>query len=175
MKSAQDIFEILKENFPEEVISITTGKPKEDIIDIHPLSINKISFFLRDSEVLLFDNLILLSGVDNADGKKKTLPDGSFEYENNTLSVFYHVESTSLKHKITLRVTVPVEKPEVESVSEIWKCADWHEREAFDMIGINFLNHPNLIRILMPYDWEYGYPLRKDYKNPEFYAGMKVS
>ena len=175
MKSAQDIFEILKEKFPEEVISITTGKPKEDIIDIHPLSVNKISFFLMNTEELLFDNLILLSGTDNADGKKNTLPDGSFKYENGTLSVVYHLESTSLKHKIVLRTTVPAEKPDIESVTMVWKSADWHEREAYDMLGINFLNHPNLIRILMPYDWEFGYPLRKDYKNPEFYAGMKVS
>jgi NADH-quinone oxidoreductase subunit C len=80
-----------------------------------------------------------------------------------------------LNHKVNLKVSVPIEKPEVESVESIWKCADWHEREAYDMFGLIFLNHPNLIRILMPYDWEEGsYPLRKDFKTPEFYNGMKI-
>ena len=72
-----------------------------------------------------------------------------------------------------MKVSALRENPEVESVESVWKCADWHEREAYDMYGFKFLNHPDLIRILMPYDWE-GYPLRKDYKNPEFYQGMKV-
>jgi NADH-quinone oxidoreductase subunit C len=90
------------------------------------------------------------------------------------ISVYYHLESTSLKHKVILKVSTGREKPEIPSVVEIWKGADWHEREAYDLFGIIFLNHPDLRRILMPYDWEYGYPLRKDYENPEFYLGMKV-
>ncbi len=66
---------------------------------------------------------------------------------------------------MSIKVSLQIEKPEVESVESIWKCADWHEREAYDMFGIIFLNHPNLIRILMPYDWEEGsYPLRKDFE-----------
>ena len=115
-----------------------------------------------------------LSGVDDANGEKITAEDESETIEGGTLSVFYHLDSTSLKHKITLKVSAPRENPEVESVENIWRAADWHEREAYDMYGIIFLNHPNLIRILMPYDWDAGYPLRKDYKNPEFYQGMKV-
>ena len=63
--------------------------------------------------------------------------------------------------------------PQVPSVSSIWKTADWHEREAFDLVGIEFTNHPDLRRILLPSDWE-GYPLRKDYKEQEEYHGIKV-
>jgi NADH-quinone oxidoreductase subunit C len=79
-----------------------------------------------------------------------------------------------LKHKLTIKVSASRENPQVKSVANIWRSADWNEREAYDLYGINFINHPDLRRILMPYDWEAGYPLRKDYKNPEFYQGMKV-
>ena len=123
--------------------------------ELHP------SFFLRDSSDLQFDSLMNLSGVD--------------EPKAGLLSVYYHLESTKLKHKITLKVSTDRNKPEVTTVTEVWKGADWHEREAYDMFGIIFLNHPDLRRILMPYDWDAGYPLRKDYENPEFYLGMKVS
>jgi NADH-quinone oxidoreductase subunit C len=122
--------------------------------------VNKISLFLRDSSELLFDGLMNLSGVD--------------EPKLGLLSVYYHLESTKLKHKITLKVSTDRNNPEVTTVTEIWKAADWHEREAYDLFGIIFLNHPDLRRILMPYDWDAGYPLRKDYENPEFYQGMKV-
>ena len=122
---------------------------------------------------LLFDSLMNLSGVDDANGQTQKDESGD-TIIGGTLSVYYHLESTSLTHKITLKVSASRENPEVNSVESVWKCADWHEREAYDLIGIKFLNHPDLRRILMPYDWEAGHPLRKDYKNPEFYQGMKV-
>ena len=115
-----------------------------------------------------------LSGVDDANGKKTADADGTQIISGGTLSVYYHLESTKLRHKLTLKVSTEREKPEVASVESTWRHADWHEREAYDLLGIIFINHPDLRRILMPYDWEAGYPLRKDYKNPEFYQGMKV-
>jgi NADH-quinone oxidoreductase subunit C len=114
-----------------------------------------------------------LSGVDDANGKS-TITEGITTIEGGTLSVYYHLESTKYRHKVVLRVSTTREKPDAASVALVWRSADWHEREAFDLLGINFLNHPDLRRILMPYDWEAGYPLRKDYANPEFYHGMKV-
>lgn len=76
-------------------------------------------------------------------------------------------------HKIVLKVNVTADDPHCASVEGVWRTADWHEREAYDMFGIIFDGHPDLRRILMPDDWE-GFPLRKDFQVPEFYHGMKV-
>lgn len=174
MKSTEEIYEILKANFADAVKGIVTDKPVEQFIEIDPFKIDQVSLFLRDNEELLFDNLMCLSGVDDANGESTKDEKGDTVINGGTLSVFYHLESIELNHKVTIKVSVPREAPEAVSVEDVWKHANWHEREAYDMFGIKFLNHPNLIRILMPYDWDAGYPLRKDYKNPEFYKGMKV-
>ena len=174
MKKAEEIFEIIKKEFPDLEIELDSETPFEPVISVPPKEIYKIGLFLRDEEGLLFDSLMCLSGVDDANGEKVKDEDDSEIIKGGTLSVYYHLHATKLKHKIAIRVSAERENPEVESVEPIWKTADWHEREAYDMFGIKFLNHPNLMRILMPYDWDAGYPLRKDYKNPEFYKGMKV-
>ena len=174
MKNPEEIFELLKAEFHEAIISIDKDTPTEPIISVEPLQIKSVGLFLRDNSDLKFDSLMVLSGVDDANGTKTKDEDGTDIISGGTLSVYYHLHSVYLKHKITLKVSTPREDPKVESVESVWKTADWHEREAFDLIGINFLNHPDLRRILMPYDWEAGHPLRKDYKNPEFYQGMKV-
>ena len=170
MKTTEEIFNLLKEKFGES----KTDVPIEHFIVVNPLEIDKVCNFLTSNTDLVFDSLMNLSGVDDANGEKKTDASGNTQMTGGRLSVFYHLESTSLRHKLVLKVSTPIENPEVSSVAEIWRVADWHEREAYDLFGIKFLNHPDLRRILMPYDWDAGYPLRKDYKNPEFYQGMKV-
>lgn len=174
MKTAEEIFNQLKEKFGSAIIELKTDKPVEPFIVVNPLEIDKICMFLRDANDLQFDSIMNLSGVDDANGIKQKDENGLETIKGGTLSVFYHLESTKLRHKLTLKTSTDREKPEVVTVTEVWKGTDWHEREAYDMYGIIFLNHPDLRRILMPYDWEFGYPLRKDYKNPEFYQGMKV-
>ena len=62
---------------------------------------------------------------------------------------------------------------EIPSVANLWRTANWHEREAYDLLGIKFTDHPELKRILLPEDWE-GHPLKKDYETPDFYNGMPV-
>lgn len=167
MKTTEEIFNILKEKFGDDVKELVT-QPVDSYISCEPSEIDRICTFLYLHDDLYFDSLVNLSGVDDANGKME-----GDVMVGGTLSVYYHLESIKHRHKLVLRAAAPRETPEVPSVIEIWKCADWNEREAYDMIGIKFLNHPDLRRILMPYDWE-GYPLRKDYKVPEFYHGMKV-
>jgi NADH-quinone oxidoreductase subunit C len=80
--------------------------------------------------------------------------------------VIYHLHSLERNQRLRLKCRVsganPSDNPEIDSVTGVWRAANWYEREVFDMFGITFRNHPNLVRILMPIDWE-GHPLRKDY------------
>jgi NADH-quinone oxidoreductase subunit C len=76
--------------------------------------------------------------------------------------VVYHLHSVERNRRIRIKVRLSGTNPEIDSVTGVWTGADWYERETFDMFGIKFRHHPNLVRILMPTDWD-GYPLRKDY------------
>jgi NADH-quinone oxidoreductase subunit C len=93
--------------------------------------------------------------------------------ELGQMEVIYTLYSIPFHVTLHLKVVIDREKPEVPSVSGIWKTADWHEREAFDLLGVQFVGHPNLTRILLPADWQ-GHPLRKDYVEQERYHGIKV-
>jgi NADH-quinone oxidoreductase subunit C len=122
-------------------------------------AIHDVGMYLRHAPDLQFDSLMCLSGVDYGPDK--------------TLGVVYHLFSTSQRHKITLKVEVPRQEGSLPTVCDIWRTAEWHEREAYDLYGMRFENHPDLRRILLPDDWE-GYPLLKDYQVQEFYHGIRV-
>jgi NADH-quinone oxidoreductase subunit C len=154
----QEIHDALKASLGDAVLEAKLDGVIDPWIKIAPDGIKEVSRFLRDDERMLFDSLMLLTGMDHG---------------NNRLGVVYHLHSMKWNHKIVLKVEMSAEQAHVQSVESIWRTADWQEREAFDMFGIVFDGHPDLRRILMPDDWE-GYPLRKDYQVPEFYNGMKV-
>ena len=108
-----------------------------------------------------FDMLSCITGIDNG-------------VQAATMEVVYNLYSIPFNHHLMVKVTLPRDQAEVDSVSHIWRTANWHEREIFDMYGVNFKNHPDLRRILMPADWE-GHPLRKDYSHQEYYRDIKVA
>jgi NADH-quinone oxidoreductase subunit C len=112
-----------------------------------PARIVDLCGYLKDSE-----KYIRLSGITAVD-LHPTEP--RFE-------VIYHLHSLERNQRLRLKCRVGGDKPEIDSATGVWRSANWYEREVFDMFGIVFRNHPNLVRILMPIDWE-GYPLRKDY------------
>ncbi|MFZ4860597.1 NADH-quinone oxidoreductase subunit C [Sphingobacterium sp. Mn56C] len=124
-----------------------------------------LCLWLRDHEAFYFDFLSNITAVDYA-------PEDRF-------AVVYNLASIPYQRQLTLRVELPMQDraqdnlPEVPSVSSVWRTADWHEREAFDLMGIFFTGHPDLRRILLPDDWE-GYPLRKDYQDPDSYHGISL-
>ena len=93
--------------------------------------------------------------------------------------VVYHLSSIAKKHSLVVKANLPRWKddvegqlPEVPTVSDVWRTADWHERELYDLSGVRFVGHPNLRRILCPEDWV-GHPLRKDYEMPLEYHGIR--
>ena len=137
MKNPEEIYNLLKEKFGEAIVELSSSQPVEPFIVVDPLKIDEVCTFLHDDPNLLFDSLMNLSGVDDANGQTQKDESGD-KIIGGTLSVYYHLESTSLTHKITLKVSASRENPEINSVESVWKCADWHEREAYDLIGINF-------------------------------------
>jgi NADH:ubiquinone oxidoreductase subunit C len=77
----------------------------------------------------------------------------------------YHLRSTTHRHEMVVKCQLDRTKPEIESVAWIWRTAEFHEREVFELFGVQFHNHPDLRKLILPDDWE-GYPLRKDYEDP---------
>ncbi|HWP82340.1 MAG TPA: NADH-quinone oxidoreductase subunit C [Bacteroidota bacterium] len=153
----QEIYDNLKAKFGDAILEAKLDA-LQPWIRIAPERAKDIALFLRDEQPFQFDYMMCLSGID---------------YNDGNLGVVYHLFSMVHKHKIVLRANTSKENPRVQSVSSVWGTANWHEREAFDMFGIIFDGHPDLRRILCPDDYP-GYPLRKDFKVPEFYNGMKV-
>jgi NADH-quinone oxidoreductase subunit C len=116
-------------------------------ITVQPEQLYQLMLKLKTNNDTYFDYLFCLSGVD-------------WEPE---LGVVYHLESTKHRHIVVVKVkTSDRENPTLDSVCDIWKTAEFHEREVFDFFGIKFNNHPNLKRLFLTDEWE-GFPLRKDY------------
>jgi NADH-quinone oxidoreductase subunit C len=120
-----------------------------------------LATLLRDDPELAFNQLMCLSGV-HVPGP-----------EGDMLWSVLHLFSQRFGHKLGVKVVLDSADPVCPTVSDLWPTADWHEREAYDMVGIRYEGHPDLRRILCPDDWE-GHPLRKDYVTPATYNGMPL-
>jgi len=81
------------------------------------------------------------------------------------LTMVYHLSSTTYRHTIVIKAQLDRVNPEIETVSDIWRTAEFHEREVFELFGVKFLHHPDLRRLILTDDFE-GYPLRKDFQDP---------
>lgn len=113
-------------------------------------SLHAICRFLRDDPAMDFDYIVHVSSVD--------WPDDEERFE-----VVYEVYSIRHRHRLRVKTRVPERDCSVDSLTDVWRGAEFMEREVFDMMGIRFKNHPDLRRILMPDDFQEGYPLRKDF------------
>jgi NADH-quinone oxidoreductase subunit C len=148
------ISDMINKKFPGSL----ENEGNDKFIQLKPEHWFEISKWLRSEPSLFFDSLQCQTGVDIGD---------------NNLEARYNFHSMKHGHYIEVRIAVPRNKAVIPSVEQIWRVADWFERETYDMLGIEFSGHRDLRRILLPDDWE-GWPLRKDYQVQETYHGIVV-
>jgi NADH-quinone oxidoreductase subunit C len=163
--SFEEIKALLLDKFGADVIigEETTGL--QSALLIAPNHIAEVCLELRNNPKTYFDFLSSLTGVD-------------YGVEAKRFGVVYHLASIPYQLQLTLKVSKENEReednlPTFPSITSVYRSANWHEREAYDLTGIFFEGHPDLRRILLPDDWE-GFPLRKDYKTAEYYKGIRI-
>lgn len=144
-----ELLDSVMEDLGDKILEASCFKERRPQIIINPSDILFVARYLRDSA--MFDHLSCISAVDHED---------RFE-------MVYHFFSWQSKNLITVKAGLEkLDEPEIDSLCELWEAANWHEREAYDLMGIRFSGHPDLKRILM-YDGFQGYPLRKEFKLEE--------
>ena len=173
--AGQQFIERLKSKFGDKV----TGANLEALdpwVEVAPDSLVEICVYLRDEPDLRFNMLNCITGIDYFEADPKKAAKAPWEPH---VEMVYHLSSIPHKHTLVVKVMSPRWKndvegdlPELPTVSQLWRTADWHEREVYDLMGVRFLGHPNLRRILCPEDWV-GHPLRKDYEMPLEYHGIR--
>ena len=119
------------------------------VVWVDPERSHEIMTWLKEDEGQAYDMMSDVTGVDYGGGRP--------------VNVVYQMYSTAHKHALRVRCELPEEALEIDSVVDLWKSADWLEREVFDLFGVTFKGHPDLRRILMPDDYAEGHPLRKDF------------
>lgn len=119
-------------------------------INIEPKDWLPLAQQLRNDDSLYFDYLFCLTCID----------------WKTHLTMVYHLSSTKYRHNIVIKSKLDRSNPEIETVSHIWRTAEFHEREVYEMFGVNFLNHPDLRLLILPDGWEGRNPLRKDFEDP---------
>lgn len=159
-----EIANLLSTHFDSETVQVNTTN-YQPYLTVPTGRLVELCGFLRDDERLFFDLLACVTAIDNGE-------------QVGTMEVIYNFTSIPYEHDLMLKVVVPRNQPgqplpSVPSIAHIWRTADWHEREAFDLVGIHFEGHPDLRRILLPTDWV-GYPLRTDYEEEERYHGIQT-
>ncbi|MCS7238162.1 MAG: NADH-quinone oxidoreductase subunit C [Thermoguttaceae bacterium] len=168
------IFARLREKFGEGIIGLQTENV-DPWIEVSPQILPEACKFLKDEPDLAFEMLNCITAVDY-------LPEtgGRTDVQKGRIELIYHLTSLRFVRRLVLKTVIPRWQdnetgrlPQVPTVSHIWPTANWHEREIFDLMGVYFIGHPDLRRILCPEDW-IGHPLRKDYQMPLEYHGIPL-
>ena len=159
----KEIARLLEERCPASHPEVVEAEVGDSFLFVNPEKIVSVCQTLKSEDSYRFNVLQLITGMDREE----------FLEVSYILASFVHNLELILKVKLP-RPALP-QLPALPSVCSIWKSADFQERECYDMMGVNFTGHPDLRRILCPYeDWE-GYPLRKDYRVQDKYLNMTVN
>jgi NADH-quinone oxidoreductase subunit C len=169
MARADEIFPIIKEKFGASILEEHL-EALDPFLVFEPSVVQELAQFCRDDPRLRFDLLSLISTVDYLPAA--ATPDGKTPAKPGRLEVAYILDSTVHRHRLIAKAYLDRDNPRIATVENVWHAADWHEREAFDLMGVIFEGHHHLVRILCAEDWE-GHALRKDYVIPESYHGIK--
>lgn len=140
---------LLSSNFADTIVEITEAIGEITVV-VRREGLIELLTYLRDEPKLCFNYLSDIGGVDLG------------EFAEPRFVVAYQLYSLEHNHRLRVKVFLSEDDATVPSACSVWKTANWLEREIYDMFGVNFENHPDLRRILMPADYE-GYPLRKDF------------
>jgi len=171
----EQIAKTLQDKFDQAIAEARVDGPHPHVV-VSADRWHEVALFLRDDERMKFDWLRAISGVDR-------MQDGQLEAVYDLHATQPSAEPGGLwgeRHSFAVKVKVPRDNPHVASVADVWPAAEWHEREAYDLLGIVFDGNPDTVtdhdgthprRILCPDDWA-GHPLRKDYQFPEEYEGI---
>jgi NADH-quinone oxidoreductase subunit C len=179
--SEHNLYETLQAKFGDQIAGANL-EALDEWIEVTAAGLVDVCHFLKHDPDWQFNLLNCITVVDYFEPDPKKAAKAGWEPH---LEVVYHLSSTEQKNadgscfNVVLKVMTPRWKddqegqlPEVPSVASVWRTADWHERETYDLSGVMFTDHPDLRRILCPEDWE-GHPLRKDYEMPLEYHGIR--
>ncbi|HEY1068757.1 MAG TPA: NADH-quinone oxidoreductase subunit C [Pirellulales bacterium] len=173
--AAADVFPLLQQQFGEAIRGATLDAI-DPWIEVAGERLVEVCLALRDAPAFRFEFLNCLSGVDYS---TKPVKKGTKLTFTEHVEVVYHLTSFTHRKRLVLKVVLPRWKddaaghlPTCPSVAAVWRTAEWHEREIYDLVGVEFTGHPDLRRILCPDDWV-GHPLRKDYEMPLEYHDIR--
>ena len=142
--------EELKQKITEAFPAVTFEDGEWLNVVVEPQDWPLLSKNLRENPEFLFDYLFCLTCID----------------WKTHLTMVYHLDSTKFRHNIVIKLNIDKDNPAIETVSDIWQTANFHEREVYEMFGVNFIGHPDLRLLILPDGWEGKKPMLKDFEDP---------
>ncbi len=147
-----ELIRYLLDKFQDKIELLETGKVEPFFLLKNPAGLVTFCKAIKDDTCLEIDFVCNIGGVDTGE---------RFE-------VVYNVASVKKRIRFDFKLRLEYQGAEIDSVQEVWPAANWHEREIWELFGINIRNHDNLKRFLLPDDWNQGHPMRKDWDAPDF-------
>ncbi len=175
-----EIYELIKKN-TDAVVSFQEDEGPTASIYVRSDHLSIVMEYLYHDKKLDFKVLMNQTGFHETEGSRlfwhlhfNVSTEENESHTHEEFRLFWHLFSYANDHRVVIESSVPIGTPEIQTVTSLWKSANWLERETYDLLGIKFIGHPDLRRIMLPEDW-IGFPLRKDYEMPTSYGDIDNS